>query len=90
MLLLRYDHYNNQRKKRNSVADKKIATGSVNTQANKIFWMVPACRFLMPLLATIAPAIPDDRECVVLTGTLNADAKPMVKAATNSAEAPCA
>ena len=67
-----------------------MATGKVSTQAKRIFLIVPACKFLMPLLATIVPAMPEESACVVLTGSLKNEAKPIVVAATNSAEAPCA
>lgn len=52
--------------------------------------LITTCRFLIPFEATIEPAIPDESVCVVLTGNLNPEAKPMVTAATSSAEAPWA
>ena len=54
----------------NNVAERAITTGKVSTHAIKIFLIVLDWRFLMPLLATIEPAIPEDSVCVVLTGNL--------------------
>ncbi len=82
------DGYNNQRKNTNNEAERIIATGKVSNQAKRILLIVPAWRFLIPLLATIVPAIPEDNACVVLTGSLKNEAKPIVVAATSSAEAP--
>ena len=67
-----------------------MVTGKVSTQARAMLRMVLAWRFLTPLLATMAPAIPDDSTWVVLTGKPDADATPIIVAATSSAEAPCA
>ena len=67
-----------------------METGNVSNQAMAIFLIVLACKFLIPLLATIDPAIPDDNTCVVLTGNPNQVEIPIVEAATNSALAPCA
>ena len=74
----------------NNVAERMIDTGKVSTHAITIFVIVFACKFLTPLLATIAPAIPEESVCVVLTGSFHTEAIPIVAAATNSAEAPCA
>jgi hypothetical protein len=43
-------------------------TGKVKNQAISMFLTVSPCKFLMPLEATIEPAIPEDKTCVVLTG----------------------
>ena len=74
----------------NNVAESKIAIGSVSNQASRILCTVLACRFLMPLLATIDPAIPDESAWVVLTGNVYQEARPIVVAATSSADAPWA
>lgn len=44
----------------------------------------------MPFVATIAPATPEDKTCVVETGKPNPEASPMVLEATISADAPSA
>lgn len=67
-----------------------METGKVSTQAIPIFFSVPLFKFLRPPEATIAPAIPLDNTCVVLTGSPNAVLKPMVDAATISDVAPWA
>ena len=85
-----YNLYNNQRKKIYSVNDSSTETGSVRTQARAMLRTVPPCKFLMPLLATMLPAIPYESTWVGLTGTFNADAMPIMMAAVNSADAPCA
>ena len=50
------------------LADNIIHTGIVRTHAITIFLIVFACKFFTPFVAVIAPAIPDDKICVVLTG----------------------
>ena len=67
-----------------------MVAGKVNNQASKIFRTVSFLRFFTPLLATILPAIPDERTWVVLTGKLNQVENAMVVAATNSEDAPWA
>lgn len=79
-----------QRRITKIVADKRIETGKVSTQAKAIFLTVPPCRFLIPFEATIVPAIPDERMCVVETGNFTAVEIPIVIEAVNSAIAPCA
>src|SRR5687768_11720302 len=77
-------------KMRYSNPDNTTVTGKVSNHAIAIDLMVFFCRFLIPLLATMEPAIPDDNTWVVLTGRLNEVAAWMVVAATNSALAPWA
>lgn len=73
---------------RKRVPDMVRQTGRVNTQANKILVIVPLSRLSLPPDANMAPAIPDDKTCVVLTGRpSNVDAL-IVLAATISADAP--
>ena len=67
-----------------------IDTGKVSTQANPIFLSVLLFRFFRPPEATIAPAIPLDNTCVVLTGRPKAVLNPIVEAATISEVAPWA
>ena len=50
----------------NSVKDRAIDTGSVSTQAMSRLRTVDICR--PEPLATIVPATPEERICVVLTG----------------------
>ena len=50
----------------NSVADSAMVAGKVSTHAIRMVLIVPPCRPL--LLATMVPATPDDRMCVVDTG----------------------
>lgn len=79
-----------ERSNRNRPPETTTVTGNVSIQAMKMLRMVFFCRFLMPLLATMLPAMPDDNTCVVLTGRPNDVESPMVVAATNSEEAPWA
>ncbi len=51
----------------NSVADRAMVAGKVRTQAIRMVLIVPPCRPL--LFATIVPATPDDKICVVDTGS---------------------
>src|SRR5882724_3905242 len=68
-------------------APSKTVTGRVKTQAINKFRRVAFCK--PDLFAAIAPATPDDRTCVVLTGNPYLSAARIVHAATNSAAAPC-
>lgn len=77
----------NSKKSRNPI---KILTGKVKIHANAILTIVFFCRFFTPPEATILPAIPEDRTCVVLTGKWKKVESPMVEAAINSAVAPSA
>jgi hypothetical protein len=65
-----------------------IAAGKVSTQAMAIFRIVDNCS--PDPLAVIVPAMPDDRTCVVDTGSPKPSAAAMVAAAVISAQAPCA
>ena len=51
----------------NNVADSAMVAGKVNTQAIRMVLIVPPCRPL--LFATMVPATPDDKMCVVETGS---------------------
>jgi len=70
----------------NSSAPRKTHTGSVRTQATRRFRRVFICS--PEWFAAIVPATPEDNTWVVLTGSPNAPAAPMVAAATTSAAAP--
>jgi hypothetical protein len=63
-----------------------IAAGSVSTQARAMLRTVDHC--IPEPLATIVPATPDDRTCVVDTGKPKPSAAPIVAAATIYAAAP--
>ena len=65
-----------------------IAAGSVRTQANAMLRTVANCS--PEPFAAIVPAMPDDKTCVVETGSPNPSAAAMVAAAVISAQAPCA
>jgi hypothetical protein len=56
------------RKIKNNVPDIVTQTGKVSTHASRIFWIVPFSRFDNPPEANMAPAIPEERTWVVLTG----------------------
>jgi len=64
-----------------------IAAGSVRTQANAMLRTVANCS--PEPFAAIVPAMPDDKTCVVETGSPNPSAAAMVAAAVISAQAPC-
>ena len=65
-----------------------METGNVNTQAMSRLRTVDICRPVR--LAAIVPATPDERTWVVLTGSPNTSAAPMVAIAVSSAAAPWA
>jgi hypothetical protein len=67
-----------------------IVTGKVISHAIRIPLTVFILRFLIPFVATIEPATPEDSTCVVLTGTPNIVESPIVVAATRLALAPWA
>ena len=69
---------------------KIIATGKASTHAKPMFLSVVLFKFPLPPDATMAPAIPLDSTCVVLTGKPNPVLKPMVDAAIISDVAPWA
>ena len=60
--------------------------GNVRTQASSKFRKVPDCK--PDRLAAIAPATPEERTCVVLTGSPNSVAKTIVIIVTISADTP--
>ena len=65
-----------------------MAAGSVNTHASSRFFTVDICK--PERFAVIVPATPEDKTCVVLTGSPNQSAAPIVNIAVISAAAPCA
>ena len=67
-----------------------IEHGNVRIHAIPIAFSVVGFKFFVPLLATMAPAIPLDNTCVVLTGKPKEVLTPIVLAAISSALAPCA
>ena len=67
-----------------------METGRVNIHAMAMFLSVPPFKLPEPFDATIAPAIPLLKTCVVLTGKPKPVLSPIVAAATISAVAPCA
>jgi len=69
-------------------APNRTHTGSVKTQARRILRSVSACK--PERFAAIAPAMPEDKTCVVLTGRPYLSANPIVAIAISSAEAPWA
>lgn len=75
---------------RNNPQETAIVTGSVRIHADNIVFIVFVFKLFTPFDATIDPAIPELNMCVVDTGSLNAVDNPIVIAATNSEEAPCA
>ncbi len=60
---------NNVLNNQNRHPARSMVTGKVSTHADRIFRMVPTCRFRRPPCATIVPATPDDKTWVVLTGS---------------------
>jgi hypothetical protein len=66
--------------------ESSIAAGNVNTQAMSRLRIVAHCK--PDLLATMAPATPDESTCVVETGKPYISAAPIVIIATSSADAP--
>lgn len=75
---------------RNNPHETAIVTGNVRIQADNIVLIVFVFKLFTPFDATIDPAIPELNMCVVETGSLKAVDNPIVIAATNSEEAPCA
>ena len=75
---------------RNNPHDTTIVTGSVRIHADSIVFIVFVFKLFTPFEATIDPAIPELSMCVVDTGSLSTVDSPIVIAATNSEEAPCA
>ena len=65
-----------------------MQTGSVRIHAMKMFRKVAIWR--PDLFAAMVPATPEDRTCVVLTGSPKWSAARIVHIATNSADPPCA
>ncbi len=65
---------------RNIIAERTTVTGSVNIHAIRIFLMVPPCSPHLPCSYDIVPAIPDERICVVETGSPSLDAELIVSA----------
>ena len=76
------------RKSQNRNADNIIAAGKVSTQAIAILRTVSHCR--PDWFAAIVPAMPEESTCVVLTGSPNQSAAPIVAIAVISAAAPWA
>ena len=70
-----------------SPAESNTVTGKVNTQARSRLRTV--WPWTPDLLANIPPAIPDERQWVVLTGTPAMADTAMVLMATSSEIAPC-
>ena len=66
---------------KNSAMPIKIQMGSVSSQAISMLRTVFFCRLSKPLWATMVPAMPELKMCVVLTGRLSADDALMVAAA---------
>jgi hypothetical protein len=81
-------HQNTFEKIQYRLPERRIAQGSVSTQAISRLRTVAICS--PDLLAAIVPATPEDSTCVVDTGSPYMSAAPIVTAATSSADAPCA
>ena len=58
-----------RRKSKKSRAESRMVTGSVITQEIRMFRTVFFCRFFFPLPTIIVPATPEERTCVVETGS---------------------
>lgn len=66
-----------------------MLTGTVSIHAITMCMMVSFWIFLIPHVATMLPAIADDKTCVVLTGIPSRVLTPIVLAAANSETAHC-